>query len=171
MKNRIIAALLLVLTLAFCTVLISCGDSSTDTDTDTGANTNSNTEPTEITYTVKVVDFKGAPISSGLFVQLYKDGEEFGSMKKANKDGEASFTAQRGEYTFELIMTDETVTYDKEDCVLTEKKPSKEVMLYSELTDREFVMFPYDSELGERYEYRAKFVGEGATLVPIDGTS
>ena len=172
MKRKILITLLLALTLAFSLVLASCTDNGGDTGsgTDTGdTNTNSDTESNEITYTVKVIDYTGAPVSSGLFVQLYKDGEEFGSMKKANKDGEASFTIEKGEYTFELILTDETVTYDKESCVLTAKKPSKEIMLYSELGNREFVMYPYDNDLGERYEYRAKFVNEGATLVPIDG--
>lgn len=175
MKRKIIIALLLVLTLVFSASLISCGINSTDTSTDTGANTNTDTSTdtgsNEITYTVKVVDFTGAPVSSGLFVQLYKDGEELGSMKKSNKNGEASFTLEKGEYTFELILTDETVTYDKASCVLTEKNPSKEIMLYGELGNREFLMYPYDSELGERYEYRAKFVDEGATLVDIDGMS
>ena len=169
MKRKIFIVLLLALTLAFSVLLISCGETDTSTDTDTSANTNSDTESTEATYTVKVVKFNGEPVSSGLFVQLYKDGEEFGSMKKANKNGEASFTVEKGEYTFELVMTDETVTYDKASCVLTEKNPSKEIMLYQELGTREFVMYPYDSELGERYEYCAKYVNEGATLVPIEG--
>lgn len=171
MKNKIILALFLVLTLAFSVIFVSCGDTGTDTSTDTSTNTNteSDTTPSEITYTVKVVDYTGAPITSGLFVQMYKDGEELGSMKKSNKNGEASFTLEKGEYTFELVLTDDTVTYDKSSCVLTEKAPSKEIMLYSELGNREFVMYPYDSELGERYEYRAKFINEGATLVPIEG--
>lgn len=168
MKRKIFIALLLVLTLAFTLVLASCGGDS-NTDTDTSADTNTDTGSSEITYTVKVVDYTGAPITSGLFVQMYKDGEELGSMKKSNKNGEASFTLEKGEYTFELVLTDDTVTYDKSSCVLTEKAPSKEIMLYSELGNREFVMYPYDSELGERYEYRAKFINEGATLVPIEG--
>ncbi len=175
MKNKLILMLALVLALALCILLASCAGSGTDTSTNTGtdteSDTNTDTGSNEITYTVKVVDYTGAPVASGLFVQLYKDGVEFGSMKKANKDGEASFTLEKGEYTFDLTLTDETVTYDKASCVLTEKNPSKEIMLYSELGNREFVMYPYDSELGERYEYRAKFVNEGATLVDIDGMS
>ena len=147
----------------------SCSGNGGGTETNTNSDTNTDTGSSEIVYTVKVVDYTGAPVSSGLFVQLYKDGEELGSMKKSNRDGEASFTLEKGEYTFELVLTDETVTYDKESCVLTEKNPTKEIMLYSELGDREFTMYPYDSESGERYEYRAKFVEEGATLVDIDG--
>ena len=174
MKRKIFIALILVLTLAFSLALASCGgndgtDTSTDTSTNSSTDTNTDTGSSEITYTVKVIDYTGAPVSSGLFVQLYKDGEEFGSMKKASKDGVASFTLEKGEYTFELVLTDETVTYDKASCVLTAKKPSQEIMLYSELGDREFIMYPYDNTLGERYEYSAKFISEGATLVPIDG--
>ena len=172
MKRKILISLLLALTLAFALVFASCTGNGVDTGsgTDTSdTNTNTDTESNEITYTVKVIDYTGNPVTSGLFVQLYKDGEEFGSMKKANKEGTVTFTAEKGEYTFELVLTDETVTYDKESCVLTAKKPSKEIMLYSELGNREFVMYPYDNDLGERYEYRALFVSEGATLVPIEG--
>ena len=172
MKRKILISLLLALTLALTLVFASCTGNGVDTGsgTDTSdTNTNTDTESNEITYTVKVIDYTGNPVTSGLFVQLYKDGEEFGSMKKANKEGTVTFTAEKGEYTFELVLTDETVTYDKESCVLTAKKPSKEIMLYSELGNREFVMYPYDNDLGERYEYRALFVSEGATLVPIEG--
>ena len=149
--------------LALVLVLTSCGGGNTNTET------NTEEESKEITYSVKVVDYKGAPVSSGLFVQLYKDGVELGSMKKANKDGEATFTLERGEYTFELIMTDDTLTYDKENAKLTAKKPSREVMLYRELTDKKMTVAPYDAVLGERVEKEAYFITEGATLVPITG--
>ena len=91
MKRKILISLLLALTLAFALVFASCTDSGGDTGTETGTdtsdtNTNTDTESNEITYTVKVIDYTGNPVTSGLFVQLYKDGEEFGSMKKANKE-------------------------------------------------------------------------------------
>ena len=138
--------------LALVLVLTSCGGGNTNTET------NTEEESQEITYSVKVVDYKGEPISSGLFVQLYKDGEALGSMKKANKDGEATFTLEKGEYTYELIMTDDTLTYDKENAKLTAKKPSREVMLYRELTDKKMTVAPYDAVLGERVEKEAYFI-------------
>ena len=163
MKKRIIIALLASCLLGLALVLSSCGGGNTNTQTSTEEESN------ELTYKVKVVDYKGEPISSGLFVQLYKDGVELGSMKKANKDGEASFTLEKGEYTYELILTDDTLTYDKENAKLTAKHPTKEVMLYRELSDQKMVVAPYDAVLGERVEKEAYFITEGATLVPITG--
>ena len=163
MKRKILTALI-VLSLLLCSlVIISCGNGN-------NTNTESQQEETnEQTYKVKVVDYKGAPVSSGLFVQLYKDGVELGSMKKANKDGEASFTLEKGEYTFEIILTDNTLTYDKENITLTASSPEKEVMLYRELSDKKMTVAPYDAALGERVEKEAYFITEGATLVPING--
>ncbi len=165
MKKRIIIALFASCLLICSLLLVACGNNN-----DTSTNTNTNEEETsEITYTVKVVDYKGAPISSGLFVQLYKDGEALGSMKKANKDGEASFTLEKGEYTYEIILADDTLTYDKENVKLTAKAPSKEVMLYKELGEEKITIAPYDEKIGDRVEKDAYFIEEGATLVPIDG--
>ena len=115
--------------------ICACGgtNTGTETNTETQTNTNTSTEPesTTLEYVVKVVDYKGNPISSGLFVQLYKDGEELDGMKKANAQGEAKFTLEKGEYTFELVLAEDGLTYNADECVLTEKKPTKEIMLYN----------------------------------------
>ncbi len=170
-----LVCILIVVSLAIC----SCfgGNSDTNTDSNTNSQTNTSTggtntqTETTATYTVKVVDYKGEPISSGLFVQIYKDGAEVGGMKKANSNGEATFTLDKGEYTFELITADDNVAYDKDSCVLTEKATTKEVMLYNTLGNGALTINPYDSDLGETYRYDAKFVTEGATKVDIDKMS
>ncbi|MBQ4108161.1 MAG: hypothetical protein IJC80_02035, partial [Clostridia bacterium] len=89
MKNKIFTALITVLLLTLCMLFASCSGNGGGTETNTNSDTNTDTGSSEIVYTVKVVDYTGAPVSSGLFVQLYKDGEELGSMKKSNRDGEA----------------------------------------------------------------------------------
>ena len=156
-------------------LICSCGSTNTDTQTNTQTETNTNTstapETNEIEYVVKAVDYNGNPISSGLFVQLYKDGNELDGMKKANASGEAKFTLEKGEYTFELVLANDDVTYDVSECVLTEKKPTKEVIVYNKLGDASLRINPYDQETGETYAYDAKFIGEGATRVDIDKMS
>ena len=149
-------------------------DTETNTETNTETDTNSDTSSNEIEYSVKVVNYKGEPISSGLFIQILKDGEELGSMKKANKEGTATFTLEKGSYTFEIIYTatdSDKITYDANECVLSTKKPSKEIMLYNVETEGSMLIYPYDADEGDRYEYSAKFVSEGANKVAIDGIS
>lgn len=180
MKIKLIslACILTAVLLAFC----SCfgGDKTdtstnttcqTNTNTQTNTSTNTDTEPTEIAYTVRVVDFDGTPISSGLFIQLYKDGTEVGGMKKANSNGEVSYTLEKGEYTFEVITADGKSVLDASKCVLTEKKPTNEVVVYDTVDDNSITIYPYDENLGESYAYEAKFVTEGATIVDIDKMS
>ena len=146
--------------------LCACGGNGDGTETNT--NTDTNLESTS--YLVRVVDYKGNPISSGLFVEIF-DGEESVGFKKANQNGEASFDlSPLKNYTFELTFAEEGLTYNKENCTFEKGVYSKEIMLYKELsTDRIFEMSPYDKETEERYDYEAYFVEEGATLVPIDG--
>lgn len=174
MKKKILFVALTSLILMILLLTCACGNNQgTDTNTDTGTQ-GGDTEgdaPTEITYTVRVVDYKGNPVSSGLFVQLYNNGHEVGSMKKANSNGEASFVLPQGEYTYELILTDDEIEYDKENVTLTKESPTKEVMLYSLPEDKSYIIYPYDGETMDTYQHNAKFVGEGATLVDIDGTT
>ncbi len=149
-------------------------ETETETDTNTETDTSVDTSSNEIEYSVKVVNYKGEPISSGLFIQILKGGEELGSMKKSNKDGIATFSLEKGDYTFEIIYTatdSDTITYDAEECVLSAKKPSKEIMLYNVANEGSMLIYPYDTDEGERYEYSAKFVSEGANKVEIDGIS
>lgn len=171
-KFKIVSMICLLLSLVL--LVCSCGNkngSDTETNTETGTKTNTDTAPTEITYQVKVVDYKGQPISSGLFVQFYKDGQELDGMKKANKNGEVSVVLEPGEYTFELITADDGVTYNVDECVLSASNPSKEIMLYNSIGNNSITIYPYDDDLGESYAYEAKFVTEGATKIDIDGMS
>ena len=182
--------ILLIIAFVFLSLFIfaACGgsDKDTDTKTDTTANTSSDkndketetdtntdteNESTETEYTVKVVNFKGEPITSGVFVQLLKDGEEIGGMKKTNANGEVTTTLDGDNYTFELIYTDEGVIYDESECVLSKNAPTKEVMLYNEATDRKMTIVPYNAKEGERFDYEAQFVKEGANKVAIDNQS
>lgn len=171
MKFKILICALLLVVLS--TLLIACGNNNTGTSTETETNTNTQTEPesTEIQYMVKVVDYKGNPISSGLFVQLYKDGVELDGMKKANQNGEVKATLEKGEYTFELVLADDSKEYDVSECVLTEKKPTKEIMVYNKQEESSLKIYPYDQETGDTFPYDARFVKEGATRVDIDKMS
>ena len=146
-------------------------NTETETETETATETETETEAQTIDYTVKVVNFKGEPVSSGMFVQILKDGEALGGMRKTNKDGEAIFQLEKGEYTFELIYTDEGLIYDTEECVLTAKKHTKEVLIYNEPAEGKMMIYPHDPNKGDRYQYEAKFIKEGANKVAIDGQS
>lgn len=162
--------LIVILSVALVLItLCACGGNNGE-GTNTDTSTNTQTGVTTMTYSVRVVDYKKNPISSGLFVEIF-DGEESVGFKKANQNGEASFDlAPFKNYTFELTFASEDQSYNKEACVFEDGVYSKEIMLYNELsTDRIFQMSPYDKETDERYEYEAYFVGEGATLVPIEG--
>ena len=173
MKIKIIlTACILAFVLALacsCNILGNNSDTGTGTNSNTGTNTN--TEPTEVEYKVKVVDYKGNPVSSGLFVQMYyEDGTELGGMKKANSNGEVTFNLEKGNYKFEIIVADDGITYNKDECVLTENATTKEVMLYNILGESALTIYPYNAD-GETYQYNAKFVKEGATRVDIDKMS
>ncbi len=173
MNKKILLILCAIFLLCF--LLCACGgDGNTDTETSTETNTetetNKDTSSNEIDYTVKVVDYKGEPISTGLFVQFYKDGKAFDSMKKADANGTVVFKMEKADYTFEVIYTDsETLTYDKEGCTLTAQNPSKEIVLYNMPSEDTIKIFPYDSKKGDTYEYEAVVISEGATKATIDG--
>lgn len=84
---------ILILTLAFCLLfcLCACGDTAADPkQTSTAATTETTTEPVDdgkVTYTVKVVDEGGNPVT-GAAVQLCKDSCLPGM---TNAEGVASF--------------------------------------------------------------------------------
>ena len=91
---------ILILTLAFCLLfcLCACGDTAADPkQTSTAATTETTTEPVDdgkVTYTVKVVDEGGNPVT-GAAVQLCKDSCLPGM---TNAEGVASFRTVEDTY-------------------------------------------------------------------------
>jgi len=61
-------------------------------------------------YTVKVTDAKGTPYTSGVIVKFMKDGAQV-AMQPVDANGTATKELERGDYTVELLFTDDNSGY------------------------------------------------------------
>ncbi len=82
-------------------------------------------------YKVKVVDGSGNPYTSGVIVRFLK-GTEQAAMQKVDENGVAEKTLAKGEYTVELMFTDneEKYYYEKEGLTLSAEKTELQIVLY-----------------------------------------
>ena len=152
-----IIALILVLTLA-ATLFAACGSQNDTPATDTPSDDASG----EPTYSVKVKDGLGNPVTAGVIVRFLQNGQQI-SMQTVNGEGVAAKALPAGEYTAELKFTDSEAHfyYDAAAVVLTADKREAEVTLYNsvdEATGRSLFA------LGK--ETTAYAVGMGCTYIP-----
>ena len=122
-----IIALILVLTLA-ATLFAACG-SQNDTP---AADTPSDDASGDPTYSVKVVDGLGIPVTEGVIVRFLQ-GQTQVSMQTVNAEGIAAKALPAGEYTVELKFTDSEAGfyYDASALTLTADRRELEVILYN----------------------------------------
>lgn len=112
-------------------------------------------------YSVKVTDAKGVPYTSGVIVKFMKDGNQV-AMQPVDANGVATKKLDRGNYTVELVFTDNNTGYfDPAAAQLTAKKTSTELKLGNKLSDQTTPV----SAAGKDYE--AYTVELGSTYVPV----
>ena len=147
MKNwKKIQALLLALTMLFCAVaMTACGG--------------------EAEYQVKVVDAQGNPYTSGVIVKFMQAGKQAG-MQPVGADGIAKKMLTKGDYSVELVFTDDELTghFDKEKAVLSAKVTSIEIVLMSGISGEGTSLFVGADEVKE---YTAYDVTVGSTYIPV----
>jgi len=145
--NKKIRALLLAVTVLLSTALLcACGEKET-------AET-----PTDAAYTVTVLDAEGKP-ATDVVVKFMQNGTQ-AAMQPVNAEGVAQKTLKKGEYTLELIKTDNSVPgyYDPATAVVTAEKTAVQITLYKmangdgrDLTIGDKTTKVYDVTVGATY--------------------
>ena len=149
--KRIKALFLAVCMLASVVLFAACGD-----DAQGSANSG-----TDAAYKVSVVDGSGNPYTSGVIVRFLK-GTEQAAMQKVNENGVAEKTLAKGDYTVELMFTDneDKYYYEKEGLTLSADKTELRIVLYYTVAQSQTL-----SAQGKEYEaYR---VSTGSTYVNL----
>lgn len=113
------------------------------------------------TYTVKVTDAQGTPLTSGVIVKFMQNGTQV-AMQPVNANGEAAKELPKGNYTVELAFTgDNGGYYDPAIAVLTADKTSLELNLINALNEQTVELF------ADGKDYAAYMVEAGSTRVPV----
>lgn len=112
-------------------------------------------------YTVKVTDAQGVPYTTGVIVKFMKDGTQV-AMQPVDANGEAKKELEKGDYTVELVFTDENAGYyDPAAAILSAKQTTVELKLTNKLSEQTTQLF-VDGE-----ECAAYTVTAGSTYVPV----
>lgn len=139
-------ALLLALVMVLSLLLSACGEPEL-----TGS----------AAYSVKVTDAKGTPYTSGVIVKFMKDGTQV-AMQPVDANGVATKELDRGDYTVELVFTDDNAGYyDPAAAVMSAKTTSIELKLTNKLSEETTSLF-----IGDK-EFIAYSVEAGSTFVPV----
>lgn len=113
-------------------------------------------------YRVKVTDHLGTAYTSGVIVRFMRDGQQ-AAMQPVNKDGVASKTLDRGDYTVELVFTDAETQYyyEKDGLTLSGEKTELAVTLAQGVSGDPVELY-VQSEPKNAYD-----VSVGCTYVPL----
>ena len=144
MMMKKIGALLLAVTVLFCTVLLSgCGNNG------------------EAAYSVKVLNAAGEPCT-GVIVKFLQNGAQV-AMQPVDANGVATKTLTKGDYTLELVYTDNSTTgyFDPAEAVLSADKTSLEIKLYNTVVGDGVDLFAGGKD------YKAHYVTVGGTYVSV----
>lgn len=119
-------------------------------------------------YQVKVTDAQGNPYTSGVIVKFMQGGKQAG-MQPVNQEGIAVKTLPGGDYTVELVFTDDDLVghYDKEKAVLSAKTTSLEIVLMTGVSGEGKTLFAPSIGGGENKEHTAYDVNVGSTYVTL----
>lgn len=154
-KNKILYILLALCLIALVMAVTGCGGTE-----------NEPPAPEKVDYTVKVTDPSGAKLSTGVYIEFFKDGTSIGT-KALNKNGEVVFNLEKGNYTFNIATSKGEYYYDKDKCAFGDNEFTSEIVMYNMASDNVAEIF-VPSENGESEGYNAKGIGDGVTYLPID---
>ncbi len=157
LKSLFSFSLLLILSVS----VVACGGGGENTSTETEADDRA-------VYTIGVVDYLGNVPEVDVLIEVKKDGATVG-MKKADTNGQVAFELEKGDYTFVPTAAKGNFYYDADSCTLSAEKTEACVTLYSVAGEKQTI-YPYFEREGDRIEYGAATVSEGATHVEIDRT-
>lgn len=123
----------------------------------------------EQAYSVKVVDGQGAPYTTGVIVK-FMQGDTQVAMQLVNAEGIAEKTLPKGDYTLELVFTDESVSgyYDPVEAVLTAEKSAIEIAFVSAADEKTIQLMATSPVTGESREYTAHYITEGSTHISVE---
>jgi len=126
-------------------------------------------EGAEVTYSVKVVDGQGVPYTTGVIVK-FMQGETQKAMQLVNESGVAEKSLPKGEYTLELVFTDESINgyFDPAQAVLSADKTSVEIALVNSTGEKKMELFATSPVTGEGKNYTAYYVSEGSTHISVE---
>ncbi len=150
--KRMKALLLAVCMLLSVMLFAACGN-DTQNETTSGADDG---------YKVKVVDGTGNPYTSGVIVRFLKGTEQV-AMQKIDENGVAQKALEKGDYTVELMFTDdaEKYHYEKEGLTLSAEKTELEIVLYYTAAAETQTLF------AQGKDYEAHKVSIGSTYVGL----
>ncbi len=151
----------LLMLLLSVTLLVAC-DGGTDGNTES----ESQTESTTADYTVTVSDYKGQVPTVDVLIDLMQ-GDQIIASKRADAEGKAVFTQEKGDYTFTLSAAKGEFYYDTAACAFSAEVTSAKVTVYDTYKKTD-TLYPAFGDDDERTEYEAAMVKEGATHVKID---
>lgn len=125
----------------------------------------------EALYSVKVVDGQGNPYTSGVIVK-FMQGDTQTAMQLVNAEGVAEKTLPKGDYTLELVFTDESVSgyFDPAEAVLSATKTSVELALVNSTGEQSTTIFATSPVTGEGKDYTAYYVNEGSTHISVEAS-
>lgn len=146
--NKILVA---VLAISMLLALCSCGK-DVGQDADNGM----------ANYQVKVLDGQGNPLTDGVIVKFFQNGEQI-AMQPVNGEGIAAKELAKGDYTVELTFTNSDVNgyYDTAAAVLSADKTSLELTLINKLGNA-----TYDLVVGGE-DHIGYIVSAGSTYVTV----
>ena len=123
----------------------------------------------KLTYSVKVVDGQGVPYTTGVVVK-FMQGDTQVAMQLVNESGVAEKVLPKGDYTLELVFTDESISgyFDPAQAVLTADKPSVEIALVNSTGENTMEIFATSPITGEGKNYTAYYVTEGSTRISVE---
>ena len=120
-------------------------------------------------YQIKVVDAQGNPYTSGVIVKFMQDGKQ-AAMQPINGEGVAEKTLAKGDYTIELVFTNDELTgyYDQAKAVVSAKVTKLEIVLMNGVGGEGRTIFATSPTTGEGKEYTAYDVNVGSTYVTLE---
>lgn len=123
----------------------------------------------KLTYSVKVVDGQGVPYTTGVVVK-FMQGDTQVAMQLVNESGVAEKALPKGDYTLELVFTDESISgyFDPAQAVLTADMPSVEIALVNSTGENTMEIFATSPITGEGKNYTAYYVTEGSTRISVE---
>ena len=165
--NKRVLILPVIALLLFSMLLTSCNSNNKAEEGTTAGGTQppAGTPEGEIEYKVNVIDYLGKPMND-IVVSLLKDGAQ--EKMKVAKEGLASFTAAKGNYTVSISAPGGDYYYDASKCVLSEAAPEITVQLYLKTSKKASEELYAISHITDDVEkYTAYQVSEGGTYVEL----
>ena len=158
--KRILSLVLAVAMIAVMLAACTPAQNNTKPNSSNPDNSSSSTQGGKATYRVTIIDVDGKPATSGVVVKFMQNGEQAG-MELVNGTGMAAKELEKGDYTVELMFTNQDIQYyyDQTDLTLSKTKTELTIHLFMKQGDTPETF--YDGE------YSAYPITTGNTYVTL----